>query len=178
MSFRLAPTARKLGVEIEAPSEVEIHPGDGDTLVRCSEARPDGKPVGELEISVFQAALVIDRDGALEEVAQTAASEVGGRVQAAVPVELPGASGYRADIERAHPPLPYGHVFAIAPHDLGIQSGLLVTVRCATPEWPAADAILESIRILTRRGRTANDGDVRSALPIIGQKPSGGRSDS
>ena len=152
--------------------------GDGDVVVHCSEVRGDGKPVGELEVAVFQAALVIDRDGILAEKACTAAETETGRSAAAKPIMLPGASGYRADAER-RAPLPYVNIFAIAPHDLGVQSGVLVTVRSATPDWPAADAILASLRILTRGGRTANDEDeAPSILPLIGRKPSGGRSDS
>ena len=146
--------------------------GEGDVAVHCSEARGDGKPVGELEVAVFHAALVIDRDGILEEKACTAAATETGRSAAARRITLPGASGYRADAER-HAPLPYVYIFAIAPHDLGVQGGVLVTVRSAKPDWAAADAILTSLRILTRGGRTANDDDeVVTALPLVRSKRS------
>jgi hypothetical protein len=111
---------------------------------------------------------VIDRDGFLEEKVSAVAGEVaeqGARVLPAIPVSLPGASGYRADVELARRPLPYVYVFAIASHDLGIDGGLLVTVRCASPEWAAADAILKSLRFLGR-GASANDSGDAPTLPL------------
>jgi hypothetical protein len=177
MAYRQLPTAsRRIGFEIQTPSEVEIQPGD---VVRCRE-RSGHRTIGELEVSVFHAALVIDRDGILEEKMQRAveaASEPGARVLPAIPVELAGASGYRADIEvvrpmgTARPPLPYVYVLAMAPNDLALDGGLLVVVRCASPEWPAADKILRSLKILSRRGATANDvDDVPPMLPLLGHR--------
>ncbi|HEY5951940.1 MAG TPA: hypothetical protein VIV40_40870 [Kofleriaceae bacterium] len=176
MAYRQLPTAsRRIGFEIETPSEVEVRPGE---VVRCSEER-DGRTIGELEVSVFHAALVIDRDGILEEKVASAieqAREPGARVLPAIPVTLPGASGYRADLELVRPmgtpqaELPFTYVFAMAPNDLSLDGGLIVTVRCASPQWPAADAILRSLRILSRRGRVpANDSDeARAKLPLVG----------
>jgi len=132
----------------------------GETLLRCTEKRDDGKPVGELEVTVFSAALVIDRDGILE----AKASENTGGAHA-VPVVLPGASGYFAET-RGDAQLPYRYVFAIAPHDLAIEGGVLVTVRSARPDWPAAERLLQSLRILTRHG-TAPANDVAADAPIL-----------
>jgi hypothetical protein len=93
-----------------------------------------------------------------------------------MPVSLPGASGLRADIEvvrpmgTARPPLPYVYVFAMAPNDLALDGGLVVTVRCASPEWPAADTILRSLRILSRQGPVANDDLSPPMLPMIGRR--------
>jgi hypothetical protein len=167
---------RSVGFELETPGAVEVD--EGDSAVKMREQR-DGKPVGELEVSVFQAALVIDRDGILEEKvheAARAAAGDGARVTPAVPIELPGASGFRADVEivlplgAGRPPLPYVHVFAIAPHDLGVDGGVLVTVRSATPDWPAADAILKSLWVLGRRGKIANLAlGALPSLPIVGK---------
>ena len=161
MGFRLPPTpARRVGFELAAPSEIELSPA-GET-VRCRE-RDGGRTIGELEITVFRAALVIDRDGILEDkvrVGIEAAISSGARVLEPVPVELAGASGYRADAEYqrggARPALPYVYVFAIAPDDLGVDGGVLITVRSASPEWPAADAILRSLKLLSRRSATGN----------------------
>jgi len=144
--------------------------------VRCSEER-DGKTVGELEVEVFKAALVIDRDGILEEKAHHAVDAEYGRVTPPVPVSLPGASGYRANVELVRPgttppALPYVYVFAVAPHDLGVDGGVLVRVRSANPEWPAADAILRTMRVLGRNptaNDTANDEPPPSLLPIVGK---------
>ena len=178
MAYRQLPTtSRRIGFEIEPPSEVEVLPGA--EVVRLCEKR-EGKTIGELEVSVFHAALVIDRDGILEEKAQSAiesAAVPGARVLSPMPVSLPGVSGFRADLElvrpmgTAKPPLPYVYVFAMAPHDLALDGGLIVTVRCASPEWPAAEAILRSLKILSRRGVTANDtDDNRPMLPMIGRR--------
>lgn len=133
--------------------------------VRCCERREDGKPIGELEIGVFSAALIIDRDGILS----AKASQVSGGMPA-TPITLPGASGYRAEAVGTAP-LPYLYVFAMAPDDLGVQSGVLVTVRSARPDWPAAEALLRSLRILTRNGVVAanDDNSGAFALPLVGR---------
>jgi hypothetical protein len=156
---------------LTAPAEVELTPITvGNAVLRCREHK-DGKTVGELEITVFAAALLIDRDGILEERAREGAesSAEAASVAGTFAISLPGASGYRADVEpsRKHG-LPYVYVFAMAPHDLGIQGGILVTVRSAQPEWPAAEALLGSLRLLTRNGtaQPANDEVHAPLLPI------------
>jgi hypothetical protein len=119
---------------------------------------------------VFAAALIIDRDGILAEKArEVIAREApvrGGAV--AVAVRLPGASGFRADAVQSTR-LPYVYVFAVAPHDLGIDGGVLITIRSASPDWPAADHMLRSLRILTRNGMAATDDDHESQpiLPVV-----------
>jgi len=150
---------------------VELTPvAAGDAIVRCCEKREDGKTVGELEVSMFKAALIIDRDGILEEKARTIAESCAQGVAGTVAVSLPGASGYRADVEpRGKVALPYVHVFAMAPHDLGVDGGVVVVVRSAKPEWPAAEQMLGSLRLLTRNGKVpANDGEHHEPLlPVI-----------
>lgn len=154
---RMPSGAAPIGFELEAPGEVDVQPAEAGVRVR---EQRDGKPIGELELVPFQAALVIDRDGILEEKAHEAARAEHARVAAAVPVALPGATGYRADADVVRPgpraALPYVYVFALAPHDLAASGGVLVTMRCAMPEWPAGDAILRSLRLLGRGARTAN----------------------
>jgi hypothetical protein len=64
--------------------------------------------------------------------------------------------------------LPYRYVFAIAPDEV-VDGGVLITIRCASPDWPAADHMLRSLRVLTRNGRVAthaefDDGPV---LPLV-----------
>ena len=122
---------------------------------------------------MFAAALIIDRDGILAEKARDElARQVRGHGEAvAVAVSLPGASGFRTEAVE-DTPLPYVYVFAMAPHDLALDGGLIVTVRCASPEWPAADAILRSLKILSRGGKTAaNDAaDAIPGLPLIGSR--------
>src|SRR5512140_2256591 len=111
-----------IGVELESPTGVDLLPiGGGATVVRCSEAR-EGKPVGELEVEVFKAALVIDRDGILmEKVAHACTIPTlqgqRGRATQPIAVSLPGASGFRASVEivrpmgQPQPELPFVYVF-------------------------------------------------------------------
>jgi hypothetical protein len=167
-TYRRAPRGRvTIGFQLEAPSEIEVNEG---AILHCRELREDGRTVGELDVQVFSAALIIDRDGIL---AQKACEVLGQEASVraaptAVAVRLPGVSGFRADAVRASG-LRYVHVFAVAPHDLGVDGGVLVTVRCAGPDWPAAEAMLRSLRIVTRYGTApANDGDDPGPLlPVV-----------
>jgi hypothetical protein len=148
-SFKQLPAAsRQRGlppIGFSIVTELEQVPG---RMMHFTERR-DGKLVGELEVEVFAAALIIDRDGILETMASSATSTP------AVAFELPGASGYRAEtVKQAE--LPYLHVLAVA-LDGAIDGGVIVTMRCAQPEWPAAEALLRSLKILTRH-TPANDG--------------------
>jgi hypothetical protein len=164
-----------IGLELDNPAAIDLEPiTTGATVVRAHEQR-DGKKLGELEVEVFKAALVIDRDGILEEKAHEAVGAERGRVTPPVPVSLSGASGYRAEVVRLpatgapHPELPYKYVFAIAPDDLGADGGVLITVRSATAAWPAAESILRTLKVLGRRQTTANDAE-GFALPMLGER--------
>jgi hypothetical protein len=162
MAYRQVARRGVLGFELTPPQDVIVTPSGGGVMVA---ERRGGRTVGEIEIRPFQAALIIDRDGILEEKAQSVAAAAGA-VVVAVPFALPGASGYRADVALRDTPLPYIHVLAIADEG-GVDGGLLVIVRSASPEWPAADAILQSMRLVNGRGVVhANDGDLR--LPVVG----------
>jgi hypothetical protein len=133
-----------------------------DQSMRCTERR-DGKVIGELAVEVFAAALIIDRDGILA----AKASELTNAV--AVAIALPGASGYRSEAVSRTATLPYHYVFAIA-HDDVVDGGLLIQLRCARPDWPAAEAMLRSLRILTRQGcaRAVNDeAQLGPLLPLV-----------
>ena len=122
---------------------------DGPQL-SCREVRQDGRVVGELEISLFAAALVIDRDGILAEKAVEGLSRLTtlGRGVVAQPVALPGANGFRT---------------------AAVNSGPL-PIRAAVPDWAAADQVLRSLRVLTRNGRVATniDADDAPILPVVG----------
>ena len=160
-----------IGFQLEVPGEVAL--SEGSTL-RCREVLRDGRTRGELEISLFTAALVIDREGILAEKAcEVLAREAAVRGgPTAVAVALPGASGYRADAV-VNATLPYRYAFAIAPPDLGVDGGVAIVVRCASPDWPAADHMLRSLRILTRTGRIATQDDVDDGplLPVVAPLP-------
>jgi len=160
-----------LGFQLEVPSEVELSEGPP---LKCRDVLRDGRTLGELEISLFAAALVIDRDGILAEKAcEVLAREAKvRRGPTAVAVALPGASGYRADAVVSGT-LPYRYAFAIAPPDLGVDGGVAIVVRCASPDWPAADHMLRSLRILTRTGRIATQADIDDGplLPFVAPLP-------
>jgi hypothetical protein len=155
-----------IGFALEAPREVELREGPA---LQCREVLQDGRTLGELEVTVFAAGLIIDRDGVLADKARdTIVREASVRGEpTAVAVRLPGASGFRADAVQ-NTQLPYRHVFAIAPDDI-VDGGVLITVRCASPDWPAADHILRSLRVLTRNGRVATHAEVDDGplLPVV-----------
>jgi hypothetical protein len=161
-AFRQPPSLnRPVGFELAAPDEVEITPG---ATVRCAETR-DGRTVGELEVAPFSAALILDRDGILEEKVRDAAGAT------AVPIELPNASGFRAATVASSAALPYLYVFAFAP--LGVDGGVMVIVRSEKPAWAAADSILGSLRLLTRGGVANDIGDTK--LPLVTASSTGRR---
>ena len=152
--------AGRIRFEVAPPRGVEVV-RTGDTM-RCRQ-EAGGALIGEIEISVFRAALVIDRDGILEEkVRHAIIDEVAGGAQVLepMPVEIGAASGWRVDAEyrrgTERPKLPYVYVFALASDDLGVDAGVLVTVRSASPEWPVADQIVQSLKIFTRGANNAN----------------------
>lgn len=154
---RQAPSVYKpVGFEIATPDHVLVTSG---AALTCAETR-DGKTVGELSVEPFRAALIVDRDGILEEKVRSVSTS-----GAVLPVELPGASGYRAQTIAKQSPLPYLHVVAVAP--IGVDGGVLVVMRSMTPTWPTGDAILSSLRLLTRKG-VANDGGGGAKLPFAG----------
>jgi hypothetical protein len=166
--YRRVPQGRpSIGFQLEAPAELELR--EGPTL-HCRELRPDGSVRGEIEISLFPGALVIDRDGILAEKALEAMNRLATLRRAVVPapVALPGANGFRAAAVHTAS-LPYIYSFAIAPSDLGVDGGVLITIRAATPEWAAADHVLRSLRVLTRTGRVATNCEAGDApiLPVV-----------
>ena len=159
-----------IGFQLEVPGEVELRDGP---VLKCREVTQGGRTLGEFEVGLFPAALVIDRDGIL---ADKACEILGREVTVrggprAVPVALPGGSGFRADAVH-NGPLPYRFAFAIAAPDLGIDGGIMVVIRCASPDWPVADQMLRSLRILTRTGRIATQAEVDDAplLRVIAPK--------
>ena len=183
--FRQQPSdSRRLGLPpigfvLRAPERVTIAPASGvaGAPVVCSEVGPDGQVIGEVEIAVFGAGLIIDRDGVLEKITTEAAddaAEAGGQVTSVLAVTLDsGVSGYRAEVElRGAAPLPFQVILALASRDLAVCGGILVTIRSALPAWPAGDVVLDSIRVLTRDG-AQNDQSVADGpmmLPVIGRR--------
>ena len=119
----------------------------------------DGRLVGSLEIAPFSAALVIDRDGVLQELAAAAAEQLltpptEGELVSMGAVEYPGGAGFRADLIvtrdalGAPAPLPYTAVITLAANDFAVSAGLYLVLRSVTPDWPAGAAMLESLTFL------------------------------
>lgn len=178
--FRQQPSdSRRLGLppigfKLRAPERVTIAPASGvaGAPVVCREVGPDGRLIGEVEIAVFGAGLIIDRDGVLERIATEAAEDTasaGGQVASIMAIVLEsGVSGYRAEVELGNAAaLPYHSILALASRDLAVCGGILVTIRAALPAWPAGDVVLDSIRVLTRDG-AQNDQAVM--LPVVGRR--------
>lgn len=167
-TYRRAANGRpSIGFQLEVPPGIELREGPA---LQCREARSDGRVAGELEVSVFPAALVIDRDGILAEKAAEAMTHLATLRRAVVPtpISLPGANGFRAAAV-CSAALPYIYSFAIAPSDPGVDGGVLITIRAAGPNWPAADHVLRSLRVLTRTGRVATncEADDSPMLPVV-----------
>jgi hypothetical protein len=163
-----------IGFRLRAPERVTIAPASGvaGAPVLCTEVGPDERVIGEVEVAVFGAGLIIDRDGVLERIATEAADDVvsgGGQVTGVMPVQLDsGVSGYRAEVELgAAAALPYQWIYALASRDLAVCGGVLVTIRSALPAWPAGDVVLDSLRVLTRDGA---QNDQALALPVVGRR--------
>lgn len=159
-----------IGFRIRIPDGVEIVPPANDQLLTAVERASDGHAVGEVDVEIVPAALIVDRDGQLERAATDAADEViasarDGRLTAFTPVDLGGGgTGFRAEVELRGDACPHVTILALAGADLAVSGALLVTVRSARRDWPAGDAVLESLEILTRPG--ANDAD-RPLLPLV-----------
>ena len=147
---------------------------DGSIVLVC---RQPG--VGELVLELFEAGLIIDRDGVLEEMASEAArhavaAPASGDIRTLVAVELAeGPTGYVAEIDLrkdergARPALPYLNIFAVAAEDLSAPGVAVVTVRSAELDWPAAAEMLATLQ-LGARGGAAND--TRAMMPVIGRR--------
>ena len=142
---------------------------------------------------MFSAALIIDRDGTLRQQVELEAihaidDPAAGRLLSIDPVELAsGAVGYRAEVHRTRdergqaPALPYLSLLALTADDC-VTGGLFLTIRTAGAEWPAATALLGTLRIFARDGAGADtalaaggpdeegDVDLIPHLPMVGHR--------
>ncbi|MCA9675221.1 MAG: hypothetical protein H6709_09920 [Kofleriaceae bacterium] len=177
-----------IGFRLRAPAAVALEvPADGPVLLRAEERGGDDGVVGALEVTACDASLIIDRDGVLEELASDAADRVlahpaVGRLSSIVPVELAGGpTGFRADVDLSRdargvrPELPCLALYALASPDLAVSGALIVVVRSVTTEWPAAAAMMASLKVLSQRGGAGyggaghddgGDDTVRLRLPV------------
>lgn len=178
-AFRQPPAGTRqrglpaIGFDVDIPDGLEVTQGtSGDGILHVVERRADGALVGELDIRIVPAALIIDRDGVLEDKARELAEVSPAiEVEQTVSVEVPGASGFRADghargIDRG--PLPYVHAFAVAPDDLGVAGCLTITVRSARTDWPAGEVVMQSLRVIDKLGKVPEaTNKVAALLPVV-----------
>lgn len=181
--FRIAPAATRrrglppIGLSVLAPDGLDIvitEGGAAPSLLRAAEADASGKRIGEIVIETFAATMVIDPDGALERAADAAlarllAAPAAGAVRSKARFELDdGTSGLRVELQLtrdrtgAVPALPYVALLALAPDDAAARGGLIAIVSSAKPTWPAADTLIDTLRVVTRDG--VND-NARRTLP-------------
>ena len=121
--------------------------------------RRGNRSVGELEIRVFAARMIMDRDGVLGEAAQALAEELfaaprDGYLGATGSIRLPAGEAYRADMTVTRdaagnqPQFPYKSVLAMGHPDYMIHAALLIVVQHAEADWPAGDAMLQSLSFI------------------------------
>lgn len=174
-----------IGFQLDVPPGVmleQIDPAGPERAVvlRAHQQGDDGRRLGELELGVFSASLIIDRAGVLQELVETtaglalggpAAGKLLGSGNASFAA---GASGYRMDVvvtapgeqAEARPACPYVTWLALASEDLILPGGLFATIRSATPAWAAGSHMLDSLRISGLAGaRTALGSPF--ALPLV-----------
>jgi hypothetical protein len=179
-----------IGFALVAPERIELIQSEPiaptrSTLLVARE-RDGAAVIGELEIGVFSAALIMDRDGILEQMVEVEAERAiaapaAGRRESILPLELEtGVAGFRAEVVILRdargvvkPPFAYVSCCALASSEI-IDAGLFVTIRSVRPEWPAGEAMLQSLRIVRMGGsfhaRTA--GDEMPRLPLVGRRRS------
>ncbi len=152
---------KPVGFRLDLPGGVEIEPADPSIVqLRASERRVStGRPLGELEIRVFAARLIMDRDGVLLEAAQALAEELfasprDGYLGDAGAIMLPAGEAWRADMtvtRDAHgrlPLYPYKKVIALGHPDAFVHAALLIVMQQAEATWPAGDAMLQSLQFV------------------------------
>jgi hypothetical protein len=151
-----------IGFRLRAPEPLvlcEVAADPCGAVMRGEERRADGQLVGSLEIGLFPASLVMDRAGVLRDAARASAraslvAPARTRLLGEGDVEFAsGASGYRIDLliqldarGRLRPPRPYRSWFALT-GDAVLTGGLSVQLCSASPTWPAAARLLDSLAI-------------------------------
>jgi hypothetical protein len=150
-------------------------------LLHGEQRRGDDRLVGTIELGVFAARLMIDRDGTLARLVTVAAEHAitapfTGRIESVHPVELAGgAIGACAELiltrdehGQARPALPYLDLYAVT-SETELAGGVFVTCHHAAPEWPAGRAMLDTLQILASRGGGTRSERGASGLPVVGR---------
>lgn len=173
-----------IGLRLRIPDSIETTPLDATALAHGGvlagiERGNDGRWLGAVEIDVFAAGLMIDRERALERLARDAADAMieppaTGEVVSCHRLELDsGPSGCRVEValSRDVGAGRYVTVLALAAADLSVSGGVLLVARMLRDSWPALDELLGTLRIFGRGGETnQNVDEVRLNLPMLGRK--------
>ncbi|HVV81560.1 MAG TPA: hypothetical protein VHE35_00730 [Kofleriaceae bacterium] len=161
------------GLQVADGLGVELPESANQPLVRCTEATAS-RTIGVLEVDVFAAGMVVDPEGALQQIASAALDRLrgGGTARARPPTAFElddGVHGIRvhADLLRdgtgQRPALPYLTVVALA--GVSVRGGVIVTMASAAANWEAGDRVLDSLRVLDR-DRAGGRGGM--PMPITG----------
>jgi hypothetical protein len=178
--------ALRIPERLQTTTTAPIAP-DRATLLTCRELDARGEPLGVFELGAFSAALIMDRDGILEQMVAVEAERAltppaAGRRETLLPIDYAaGASGFRAEVVllrdargEVKPRLPY-LAFCALGTDAIVDAGLFVTIRRAQPEWPAQDELLASLRIVRQGGawaapQPAAPDDEMPHVPLVGRR--------
>jgi hypothetical protein len=166
-AFKYSPPSQKrlgvtpVGFRLDIPEGVVVQPSDPKIIqLRATETRAaTGRPLGELEIRVFAARLIMDRDGVLLDAARALAEELyaaprDGWLGATGTVELPAGEAWRADVQVTRdergliPILPYKSVYALGHPNAIVHAALLIVVQHAEATWLAGDEMLQSLEFV------------------------------
>jgi hypothetical protein len=166
-----------IGFRVVAPEALALNELAADpcgAVLRGEERRADGQLVGTVEIGLFPASLLIDRAGALRDAARAWAraslvAPARVRLLGEGDIELAGgARGYRIDLlvqldvrGRLRPPRPYRSWFALTGEAV-LTGGVSVQLCSASPTWPAAARLLDSLAI-----PDAAPAGARPSLPLV-----------
>jgi hypothetical protein len=138
---------------------VTVESAGEDAIKLRAVERRGNRPIGELEIRVFAARMIMDRDGVLLDAATALAEELfaaprDGYLGASGSITLPAGEAFRADMTVTRdaaggmPAFPYKSVLALGHPDFMIHAALLIVVQHAEADWPAGDAMLQSLAFI------------------------------
>jgi hypothetical protein len=158
-----------VGIDLDLPPGVEIGSAPPGNIIAVLLERSGPRAIAAARIELVAVRLIIDRDGAL---AELAAREAPGSHP--YPVEYTsGAAGFRVDAVLRSGELRYRSWIALAPFDVGGGGAVLVTIESEAVEWRAGAHLLSSLRVLARDAEARAPTDVGGVTPLPLIKPSG-----
>lgn len=145
-----------LGLAFSAPAALTWTPcTDGALLGRGIERGADGAVVGELELALIPAALIMDRDGVLAALAQRAADRLDAALDAIGPCTWPGLAGTVATlVRRDRAALPYLTIHVVT-GDSVVAGAVELIARHAAHSWPVLDDVVASLRVAAKDAQLA-----------------------